>query len=721
MKLATAAGLAAALALALPRSALARQTAPGPELRAGAVAGRVKLDGILDESGWTAAPSIETLTMSEPTAGAPPSAKTTVRVMADAHALFVGVVCSDPQPSRIVSFTKQRDAPLDAEDNVTIVLDTFFDGRSGYVFQVNPSGARYDALITPDNSDANSNWDGIWDAATHRDDHGWSVEIWIPVQTIGFKAGLRQWHFNVQRRIQRLQETDRWASARPDWSITQMSRAGILTGLPDFSVGLGLTVRPAVVGGAGIPAPDAPVDGMRHASLDAWKRLGPDVSASLSLNTDFAETEVDTRRTNLTRFPLFFPEKRTFFLEGSDIFQFGLDLGSDLVPLFSRRIGLLAERQVPIDVAGKINGRLGNTNFGGLIVRSGDVPGLVPSTVTAAARVKQNILSESSIGFIGTAGDPAGGDGSWLVGSDFTYATSHFRGGERNFRVGVSGQVMNRPGVTGDRTASAVKIDYPNDLWSLSWSTLRIGDAFQPALGFVPRAGIYKHDLGIVYQPRPHNGWLRQIFGEFETTMVTDLSGNWESYEVFTAPINWRLESGDRVEFNVVPEGERLTASFDLEGVRLPAGAYQWVRYRAEAGSAAKRKVSAQATWRFGGFYSGTLDQLLLVGSWHPSGLLSIDFSGERDLGRLKEGTFRATLLGVNSHVNVSPHLQVSSFVQYDTSSASVGTNARMRWTFTPAADLFVVYNHNVRDIGNIGWQLDSNQFLVKLQYAFRR
>jgi hypothetical protein len=689
-------------------------------LRAGALTGSIKLDGVLDEPAWAAAPRIETLTMSEPTAGGTASATTTVRVLADDRALFIGIVCLDRARSGIVSFTKQRDAVLNSEDHVTIVLDTFMDGRSGYVFEVNPSGARYDALINPGSADANSNWDGIWDAATHRDEHGWSVEIWIPVQTLGFKPGLTQWHFNVERRIQRLQETDRWASARPDWSITQVSRAGVLSGLPEFSLGLGLTVRPAMVVGAGVPSAGAPSEGHAHPSLDAWQRLGPDVTASLSVNTDFAETEVDTRRTNLTRFPLFFPEKRTFFLEGSDIFQFGLDLGSDLVPFFSRTIGLQEGREVPINAAAKVSGRVGGTNFGGLIVQSRRVPGLVPATVTGAVRVKQNVLSESSVGFIGTAGDPAAGDGSWLVGSDFTYSTSHFRGGERNFRVGLSGQVMNRPGVTGDRTASAVKIDYPNDLWNLSWTTLRIGDAFQPSLGFVPRAGIYKHDLGIVYQPRPHNGWLRQIFGELETTMVTDLSGHWESYEVFTAPINWRLESGDRVEFNVVPEGERLTGSFDLEGVRLPPGAYQWTRYRAEAGSAAKRKLSAQATWRFGGFYSGTLDQFLLVGTWHPSGLLSIDFSGERDLGRLAEGSFTATLVGINNHINVSPHLQVSSFVQYDTSSASIGTNTRLRWTFRPPADLFVIYNHNVVDLEHAGWRLESNQFLVKVQYALR-
>lgn len=697
------------------------QTASAPQVRVGPLTRPITLDGVLDEPDWTSAPAINSLTMSEPTVGATPTARTVVRVLADVHVIVIGIECADPDPAHIVSFTKQRDATLDSEDNVAVVLDTFLDGRSGYIFQVNPAGARYDALINPGRSDLNANWDGIWDAATHRDEHGWSVEIWIPVTTLGFKQGLAEWHFNVQRRIQRLQETDRWAGARPDWTLTQVSRAGLLTGLPDFSVGMGLTVRPAAVAGSGIPTPGAAVDNTMDASLDAWQRLGPDVTASLSINTDFAETEVDARHTNFTRFPLFFPEKRTFFLEGADIFEFGLDLGRDLVPFFSRRVGLLEGRQVPVIAAGKINGRLGGTNFGGLVVESNDVTGLVSKTTTAAARVKQNILSESSVGLVATAGDPAGQPGNWLVGGDFTYATSHFRKGDRNFQAGVSAQVMNRVPQGGDPTATAFRIAYPNDLWDLSWTTLRIGDGFQPALGFVPRDGIYKHDLGIVYQPRPHNGWLRQIFGEFETTLVTDLHNKWQSYEVFTAPINWRLESGDRVEFNVVPEGEYLTAPFELQGVTLPPGAYQWLRYRAEAGSAAKRKLSAQVTWRFGGFYDGSLDQFLVVGTWHPAGLLSIDFTGERDLGRLKEGHFTETLLGINNHINVSTHLQITSFIQYDTESAQLGTNTRLRWTFTPPAALFVIYNHNVRNVEDVSWRFDSNQFLVKVQYAIRR
>ena len=716
--MARACGIALLSALVCGASTAAAQTDAAPELNVGVLPRDFRLDGILDEAAWASAPAIENLTMSEPTPGGAPSSLTRVRVLADPGAIVIGIICDDPNPSGIVSFTKQRDGLLDFEDHVKVVLDTFNDGRSGYIFQVNPAGARYDALINPGGADANPDWDGIWDAATHRDEHGWSVEIWIPIQTLSFKPGATRWHFNVQRRIQHLQETDRWSAARPDWTITQTSHAGLLTGLPDFSVGLGLTVRPAVLGGGGIPGPDVRANGEAHTSLDALKRLGPNVNASVSVNTDFAETEVDARRANLTRFPLFFPEKRTFFLEGSDIFQFGFGLGSRIIPFFSRRIGLVGGEQVPIAVATKLNGRVGDTNFGALFAQTRAVTDVVPAASLAAVRLKQNVLRESSVGFIGTVGDPEGAKDSWLVGSDFTYQTSRLHG-DKNFRIGTSGQVMNRAGAQGDQTAVAARVEYPNDLWALWLGATRIGDAFQPSLGFVPRPGIYSYDMGIDYSPRPHNGWLRQAFPQFEPTLVTDLHGRWESYEVFTAPINWRFESGDRVEFNIVPEGERFATPFDLDGVMIPPGAYQWLRYRLEAGSALKRRFSAQATWRFGGFYNGSLDQFLLVGSWHPSGLVSIDLTGERDLGRLREGHFAETLTGTRLNLNLSTHLQASSFVQYDTSSVSLGTNTRLRWTFTPAGDLFVIYNHNVHDIAE-RWQLDSNQFLVKLQYAFR-
>jgi hypothetical protein len=703
--------------LGLSTVAAVQQVDPVPTVAAGVLPPDIQLDGELTEPAWTTVRGIENLTMIEPTEAAAPTGRTRVKVLASRTAVVIGVICEDPQPDRIVSYTKQRDGELSAEDHIRVVLDPFLDGRSGYVFQVNPSGARYDALIEPDGW-PNSNWDGVWDAATHRNAQGWSVEIRIPIQTLSFKRDVTSWYFNVERRIQRLQETDRWASPRRDWAFTQTSRAGLLTDLPAFDLALGLTLRPAIVAGGGRPAPGARLAGTADPSLDVSQHLGPNLLGSLSVNTDFAETEVDTRRTNFTRFPVFFPEKRTFFLEGSDLFQFGTGLGDTLVPFFSRRVGLVSGHEVPIAAGGKIGGRLRATSLGALLVRTRAEDTVAPATTLGVVRIKQNVLKESSVGFIATGGDPAGGRGSWLAGTDATFQTSHFRG-DKNFLVGVSGQAMGHAGARGDRTAAAVKIAYPNDLWNAGLTVKRIGESFQPSLGFVPRPGVYDYQLGIDYSPRPHNGWLRQMFYEFQTRAVTDLAGRWESYEVFTAPVNWRLESGDRFEFNAVPVGERLTAPDEVAGVPIPAGAYQWMRYRLEAGSAAKRPLSGQVTWRFGGFYDGSIDQVELTGTWHASPVFTFDLSAERDTGAVAAGSFAETLVGLRSRVSLSPDLQVSSFLQYDTTSGSIGTNTRMRWTFRPVGDVFVIYNHNLRTMDQ-RWRLDSNQLLVKLQYAFR-
>lgn len=715
--------LAAAVAVVAPitcPSAAHAQDARDHRVRAGALTGRITIDGVLDEPAWAGAEVADDFTQADPDEGAPASGATRVRLLAGPKAVVIGIECDDPNPARIVSFSKQRDPQLRSEDHVRIVLDTFLDGRSGYVFAVNPGGARYDALIEPGGETDNPNWDGIWEAATRRTDHGWTVEILIPIETLAFKPGLREWHFNVERRIQRLLETDRWAAADRQFQVTQTSRAGLVTDLPEFALGLGLMVRPSVTSGGGIPAPEARVQGDFQPSLDLTKRLGANVLSSLTVNTDFAETEVDTRRTNLTRFPLFFPEKRTFFLEGADIFSFGLGLGQDVIPYFSRRIGLIAGQQVPIIAGGKLNGRTHQTNFGGLAIATNDEPGVVAGrSVMAVGRVKQNLWRESWIGGIATVGDPLGRSGSWLGGADFTYATSHFRA-DKNFLVGVWGLATGRDGLGLDRTAYGFKIDYPNDLWDMALTGKRIGRDFDPSMGFVPRPGVYLISGQIDNSTRLSSGPLQRIFHEFEPSLATDLHGNWESYRVFMAPINWRFRSGDRFEFNVNPTGERLVEPSEIAGVTIAPGAYHWRRYRLEAGTAQKRRLYAQVTWWFGGFYDGRLDQFEWTGAWNPMPVLTIEFSGERDIGRgLSAGDFTQTVVGTRVRINLSPDLNIASYVQYDSDTASVGVNMRLRWTFKPVGDLFVVYNHNVRDILD-RWQLDSNQLLVKLQYALR-
>jgi hypothetical protein len=690
----------------------------------GAAVGDIRIDGRLDEADWAAATPLGSLTMVEPVEGEAARFPTEVRVLADAGNLYVGVRAHDPDPSGIVSFSKARDSQLRSEDHVKILIDPFMDGQSGYVFAVNPGGARYDALVADQGLGENQSWDAAWEASTTRDAEGWTVEIRIPVQSISFEAGRDRWGFNVERRVQRVLEVSRWASPERAAPLTQSDRAGVLTGIPAFQTGMGLTVRPSISGGAQKDGPDVGWDNRFEPSLDIFQRIGSNVTAVATLNTDFAETEVDTRRTNLTRFPLFFEEKRSFFLDGADIFDFGAGMTTfhsrDLVPFFTRRIGLVEGQQVPIRAGGKVSGRAGRTSFGGLVTGTGSVDGLVDDTEMGAFRLKQNVLERSSIGLLGTFGDPLGRADSWMIGGDAIYNTSGFLG-DRNLIVGVWGLAAGREGLEGDRSAVGGIIDYPNDVWDLWLSWKRLGESFDPSLGFVPRRGVHLANLGVNYRWWSPTSSVRNLYFELVPILAWDLDGNLESYRIFTAPINVRFESGDRFEFNVQPQGERLPEAFEIaDGVVIPMGTYDWVRYRAEMDFAAKRTVSGRVSWWFGPFYDGDVSELSVRLAVNPSDLITFELTGTRNEGRVSAGRILQEVLGSRVRVNFSPDLQVSTFAQYERESDEFGSNARLRWTFDPLGDLFVIYNHNTMDDELLGWRTQAARLSLKVQYAFR-
>jgi hypothetical protein len=692
---------------------------PRHRLRAGVLDSRIELDGRLLDSAWARADSIDGLTQVTPVEGGPARSRTVVKVLVNAREILFGIVAYGASEVPIISYSKARDADLDDEDNIQIVIDGFQDGRSGYFFAVNPSGARVDGLPARQGEDLDENWDGIWEAATAQDGNTWSAEIRIPVRTIIFRPGLTAWGFNIQREVKATQEITRWNSPAQNIRVTQTSRAGLLEGLPEFSLGLGLSIRPAISGGGGHPGPGSELDGSFKPSLDVTERVGSNLLASLTVNTDFAETEVDSRRTNLTRFPLFFPEKRSFFLEGVDIFEFGPNLGEEVIPFFSRRIGLLDGRSVPLVGGLKLNGRAGQSGFGALLSRTGRVDGLAEPELLSAARFRQSVLGESSVGLIATTGDPRGRKGAWTAGADAIYHTSRFRG-NKNLTIGGWYARVGRDSLNGTRDAFGLLVDYPNDVWDIAASWKRIGDDFDPSLGFVPRRGIHRYRLSVNYQPRPHRWGIRQMFFEQSYELVTDLEGQWESYRIFLAPINWRLESGDRFEANVVPQGERLVEPFEIvDGVVIPPTSYRFTRYRLEVETAAHRQVSAQATWWFGRFYDGHLHELQLEGAWRPSSQMSLELEVDHNVGRLSEGAFTTTVVEASAKINFSPNLTLSSLIQYDTESRSWGSNTRVRWSFSPLGDVFLVYNHNLRDFQN-RLEFESNQLLLKAQYTLR-
>jgi len=682
-----------------------------------------EIDGRLTDLIWQKASVINTLQMVEPTEGGKPSQRTEIKIAATTDALYFGIYCYDSSPDKITSFTMQRDARLREEDHIKLVLDTFLSGRTGYVFAVNPNGARYDALISGEGLSENLQWDGIWEAAANRTEFGWIVEIYLPVKTLRFRNNLDRWGFNIERRIQRNQETLRWTAANQNYKVTHINQGGLLTGIPDFKQGLGLTIRPFTQVGGTRQAVNGSAEGELRAGLDIMKNFGGNVTGLISINTDFAETEVDARRMNLTRFSLFYPEKRTFFLEGSDVFDFGLGLSSsrspDIVPFFSRRIGLVNGQTVPISHSFKATGSLGQFNFGILNTMTSRKTGIAPRANLFAARGYQNINKKFKLGFIATAGDPLGRNDAWTGGFDFTYKTTTFQG-DKNFLAGIWGLMNKRDGLGNDRTAWGVSFDYPNDLWDIFLTYKRIGRDFDPSLGFVPWKGIQKLNLGFVYQPRPNLTWLRQMFNELFIHWVWDLDGTLYRYSIFTAPINWRFESGDRIEVNFVPTKEVLPESFELSpGVEIEAGTYNWNRYRIEWYSASKRSIMAKLSWWFGEFYNGNLNQYQGEINWRPSHKINVGLQGEIAKGRMKTGLSDMKLLRTRFDLYFNPDFQILNFIQYDNITQSLGLNMRLRWTYRSIFDVFLVYNRNwIETQGRFHGNQD--QIFLKVQYSWR-
>jgi hypothetical protein len=692
-----------------PRRALATRTA--------AV---IRVDGRLDEAAWQEAQPIGALVQREPLEGAEPSETTDVRILYDDRALYVGILCRDRSPREIVSTQLARDADLDVDDRITIVLDTFLDHRNGFFFQVNPSGARADGQVSNNAETLSRDWDGIWNAVARITDEGWVVEIEIPFKTLRFRPGQAVWGLNVERQITRRLELDRWTAARQNVWISNLAEAGRLDGLDGLVQGQGLDVRPYVSGFADGDSREMTGGG------DLFKNITPNLNAAITVNTDFAETEVDLQQVNLTRFPLFFPEKRAFFLEGAGIFDIaGLAHTTDLVPFFSRRVGLLDSLAVPIRVGAKLTGRQSDYNVGVLDAETGGLsdPGLPSGSVDRqnlfAARVSRNVLNQSWIGGILTHGDPTGAGANTLVGTDARLATSTFRG-SKNLALELFVMATDDRGTRDG--AGGIRLDYPNDRWDLALNWRQIGKHFQPALGFVPRPGIRTTDVSLAFQPRPDEWGIRQVFFQVNPIAVTNLQNRLESASLATTPFNVQTESGDHLEWDCTPTFERLDTPFAIAtSVLIPPGAYQWTRFRAAGNTATKRLWVVDASWSWGGFYGGRLRQLDVAVTLKPDTHVALSAQAQRNDVALPQGRFPTQILTWRADYNFTPNMSWANLAQYDNESRVAGLQSRFRWILQPGNDLFLVLNR--------GWQrsLTDDRFEPlfdrgsgKLQYTFR-
>ncbi len=655
------------------------------------------VDGKLDDRVWSEAPVIDDLYQVEPVEGAVPSQRTEVRLVYDDDALYVGVLCYDTDPGGIVATQRVRDADLEPDDRIELILDTFRDRRNAYFFQISPGGSIGDALFS--NAEGfNKRWDGIWWGEAAIGPEGWSAELWIPFKTLSFDPDAESWGFNFARVVKRNEERIRWSNPSQDSGFFRIAEAGTLQGFANLQQGLGLDLVPFALGKIVRDTREGREIYRGEVGGDAFYRLTPSLQASLTINTDFAETEVDERQVNLTRFPLFFPERRDFFLQDASIFSFG-GLRQTPLPFFSRRIGLVNGEEVPILAGAKLTGRAGDYNIGVIDVQT-DADGELDSKNLFVTRVSKNVLEESQIGVIATRGRPGQNGENALAGVDFTYRTSELFG-DRNFQVDVWGMGTHTSGRGGDGGATGLAVDFPNDDLNTGFEATWIGEDFNPELGFVSRRGnIY--DIDLEYRPRPGT-WIRQLSFGFFPYWATKPNHELESRRLSFVPFEAELESGDRLELRATQFTEWLDEGFEIrKDIVIPPGSHDYTRYSADLRSGTKRPVSVQLRVEGGTFWTGRRTDIEAGIEWRTGPFLTLAFEQEENHVHLEEGNFITRIVRGRWDLAFDPRLTWRSFLQFDNVSNEIGLNSRVRWIIEPGSELFVVLNQ--------GWERDGHE-----------
>jgi len=687
----------------------------------------IKVDGRLGEDAWRRAEKGSGFRQYDPGRGTPATERTEFAIAYDRDRLYVAVWCYDSEPGVVMARTMRRDRIFTGSDFVYLFFDTFHDQRNGYVFAVNPTGAQSDGLIT-NNTGRNFSWDGIWMSDAQITNEGWFVEIAIPFKTVSFDPDGTVWGFNMSRRIRRKNEAIRWTGWKDEIRSHNASEAGDITGLHGMRQGLGLEFSPYAAGRYETGEEDAGND--VNAGFggdfggDLRYRLTPEFSATVSYNTDFAETEVDQRVVNFTRFPLFFPEKRDFFLEDSGIYSFGPGSqrrGPTLLPYFSRRIGLSDGRIVPIHLASKLAGRVGEYDLGVTHAIVDGPPGLDDQHVFAA-RVTKQVFSQSRVGVIATGGNPDSGLANYVGGVDFVYRTNELFGDKflEAHLYGLGNYAEIESGGEDADYAFGGQVSYPNDRWEGSLAYTEIGRGFDPALGFVRRTGIRSGSGSIRWKHRPGgSGWYRELAVGADAKVTTRTSGGLDSAQFGIAPVIVEFGSTDELSFRVSHTIDRPGESFELGEVTVPAGEYSWTRASLEFETTSSRPVWGELGLRAGEFYDGWRGQCSAEVEWNPNAHFRINGTYQYNVVELEGGSFDAHVGSVGINWNVTPDLGLSCLAQYDSLSDEVGFNSRIRWEYRPGSTLYLVLNQalSARDRG---LDLERSDLTLKANATFR-
>ena len=681
------------------------------------------IDGYVKEEVWQQAFLVDTFYQREPVEGALASERTEMLVCYDADNIYFAMRCWD-DPKKITAKEMARDVSLGKDDRVQIILDTYLDHRNGYWFQIGPRGSIGDAIVSDNGGVLNKQWDGLWTGKAKILDYGWEAEIAIPFKTLGFDKESTKWGLKLIRNIVNKLETDYWPVANLNALNFQISDAGILDGIEDITQGIGLDIAPYLITGLNTKKGEKN-DPKLTGGVDLFYQVTPSLKASLTINTDFAETEVDDRQINLTRFSLHYPEKRNFFLDGANYFQFGLQgddsspVGNALIPFFSRRMGLDSlGGPIPIHAGIKLHGQVDNWNIGMMYINDARESGANNFSV---ARVSRNLGKQSSVGIIGTYGNTLGQDDNLVAGADLKLSTSQFQK-NKNASFIVFGLKSNTDNLKGDDYSWGTQVNYPNDFIKARLGYHEVGKNFLAGMGFVPRVNIRQSYGELTFGPRPQKlGILQVLFGGSFNHISNLETKKPETREVKIQPLGIRFISGERLTYSLVNQFENLPGDFNIfEDIVIPAGEYGWWQQQIELETKGARDVWGTASYKFGDFYNGKRNDIKVQVNWKVAVPFFLGGTVTQNNVKLPDGEFTANIFQVNANVLFSPDITLYNYFQYDNASNSLGWQSRFRWIIKPGNEIIVAWTSNFLQPESSSFFMDESSVRIKFKYNIR-
>lgn len=708
--------------------------------------GELLIDGILDEPQWQQAMLVEDLHQYSPYEYSEPSENTKVWIFYTETALYVASFFEEQDPELISANVMRQGEGLTADDIFSVILDPYLDRRNGYRFTVNPNGVRWEGVYQ-NVTDISGNWDGIWQADARIVENGWYSEMRIPYQSISFNPDSDAWGINFRREIRRNNEGIAWVSRNRQLNP---SISGTINGLQDLQQGLGLDIVPSItVREDRIFGPLASSEQNFEPSLDAFYKVTPALNASLTINTDFSAAEVDSRQVNLTRFNLFFPERRDFFVREADIFEFGQIGGGrssesgggnpavpraaseNARPIFTRRIGLSANGSpVDINFGGKLSGRIGDWSVGSMIVSQGEdeATGIEQRDIFVG-RAVLNVLNESQIGVITTTGAPQSNNDNSLMGMDFRYRNSSLPGG-RTVQAFAFYQQSDSEELVGNDASWGMGLSYPNNQGLRgAYSYKQVQENFNPAIGFVNQSDVADHSLDFGYRNfLTPGGYWRSTYAGFDGYRAEYLDDGTVNNENLGLRVSIDNNSGDNFIARVIQSREVLRNDFRIfrasDGTReviIPGGDYTFTENFLRVELANQRKISGNATLRWGEYFNGERLQQNVSFTYRPMAQYSFRLQYTMNEIELPDGDFTTRLFGLESRIAFNNTLSWSNLIQYDNVSENMGINSRLHWIPEAGRQVFLVLNYGLSDTDkDNNFESTTADLSLKFNYTLR-